>query len=207
MSHLLHRVTAPNCLTAGELKDCLGATLMPLMNCRGAAWFLHFLFSEIFFFFFLGSGARLHTAAGWCLGESPQPSFFSDEIRGNRQAAQGRPHILLLLFFFFFFLLLYSIILSDRPPPLSTDSRASFQLASGKGGPLVCRHAGGNWIIPEIWASTQMESVIKAERRSNIDTDESCDVEIQRVSQQNKIFFSHKSGAPKELMMLLSWSF
>lgn len=25
---------------------------MPEMNCRGAAWFLHFLFSEIFFFFF-----------------------------------------------------------------------------------------------------------------------------------------------------------
>lgn len=49
-----------------------------------------------------------------------------------------------------------------------------------------------------------MESVIKAERRSNIDTDESCDVEIQRVSQQNRIFFSHKSGAPEELMMLLS---
>lgn len=52
-----------------------------------------------------------------------------------------------------------------------------------------------------------MESVIKAERRSNIDTDESCDVEIQWVSQQNKIFSSRKSGASKELMMLLSWSF
>lgn len=38
--------------------------------------------------------------------------LFSDEIRGNPQAAQGRPHI---LFFPLFSLLLYSIILSDRP--------------------------------------------------------------------------------------------
>lgn len=145
-----------------------------------------------------GGQRRSPTHSSWLMSGGIASAiffFFSDEIRGNPQAAQGRPHILLLSFFFF--LLLYSIILSDRPSPLSADSRASFQLASGKGGPLVCRHAGGNWIIPEIWASAQMESVIKAERRSNIDTDESCDVEIQSVSQQNKIFSSPKIWCAK----------
>lgn len=137
------------------------------MNCRGAAWFVHFLFSEIFFFFFFGQAGRQAAALAYTRqladvwGNRLSHLFFSDEIRGNPRAAQGRPHILL-------FFLLYSIILSDRASPLSADSRASFQLAGGKGGPLVCRHAGGNWIIPEIWASAQMESVIKAESDGQI---------------------------------------
>lgn len=148
MSFLLHHVITQSCLTAGELKDCLGVTLMQRMNCRGTAWFFHFLFSEI-----LGCKARLHTPAGCCLGESPQPSFFwwnqrkstSSPRRTTHPSLSSPPPLLLLH---------YSIILSDRPS-LWALAPLLIPISERQRGPLVCRHASSNWIIPEIWESAQ----------------------------------------------------
>lgn len=53
-----------------------------------------------------------------------------------------------------FFLLLYSIILSDRPL-LWALAPLLIPISERQRGPLVCRHANSNWIIPEIWASAQ----------------------------------------------------
>lgn len=60
-------------LTAGEPSHCLC-----MVNSDAEDELQrHGVSSSLFFSQrFLGSDARLHTAAGCCLGESPQPSFF-----------------------------------------------------------------------------------------------------------------------------------
>lgn len=92
-----------------------------------------------------------YTPAGCCLGESPQPSFFlmkSEEIHKQPKADHTS-------FFFHPLLLLhYSIILSDRPL-LWALAPLLIPISERQRGPLVCRHASGNWIIPEIWESAQ----------------------------------------------------
>lgn len=94
----------------------------------------------------LGSEARLHTPAGCCLGESPQPSFIWWNQRKSTSSPRQTTHP--------FFLLLYSIILSDRPL-LWALAPLLIPISEGQRGPLVCWRANGNWIIPEIWASAQ----------------------------------------------------
>ena len=100
MSFWLHHVIPQSCLTAGELKDCLGDELQR-----------HSVISFTFFSqrFWAAKLAYTHQLA--VVWGNRLSHLFSDEIRGNPQAARGRPHIL----FSPLSLLLYSIILSDRP--------------------------------------------------------------------------------------------
>ena len=119
---------------------------------------------ESFTFFLLeisGSRARLHTPAGCCLGESPHPSFLSVALSvfssfwwNQRKSTSSRRQTTHPSLFFPLSLFLYSIILSDGPL-LWALAPLLIPISEKQRGPLVCRHASSNWIIPEIWARAQ----------------------------------------------------
>lgn len=139
MSSWLHHVIPQSCLTAGELKDCLEDELQR-----------HSVILSLSFLRDFGQqSSPTHTS--WLLSGGIASAIFflmkSEEIHKQPEA----DHI---SFFFFLSLLLYSIILSDRPL-LWALAPLLIPISERQRGPLVCRHASGNWIIPEIWASAQ----------------------------------------------------
>lgn len=81
---MLHNAIPQRRLKAGELKDCLGITLVKRMNCGGTAC----VFSHRFWAANLTYTNQLAVVRGNRLSH-----LFSDEITGNPQAAEGRPHI------------------------------------------------------------------------------------------------------------------
>ncbi|MEQ2235015.1 hypothetical protein ILYODFUR_037274 [Ilyodon furcidens] len=90
---MVPRLTLHRLLTAAELKD--GVNSKAEETCRAIMRFFHFLLSEI-----LDSEARLHTPAACCLGVRLyiSLSFFTDEIRGNPQAAHDGLHTFFFVF-------------------------------------------------------------------------------------------------------------
>lgn len=81
-------------------------------------------------------------------------SFWWNQRKSTSSPMQTTHPFFLLLFLLLLLLLLYSIILSDRPLLWALAPLLS-PISGKQRGPLVCRHASSNWIIPEIWASAQ----------------------------------------------------
>lgn len=132
----LCRVIPQSCLTAGKLKDCLGDELQRHSGILSLSFLRDF-------------GQQISpTHTSWLLSGGIASAIFflmkSEETHKQPKA----DHISFFLF------LPYSIILTDGPF-LWALALVLIPIRERQRGPLVCRHASSNWIIPGIWASIQ----------------------------------------------------